>query len=230
MNRKIFLILFLLSSITFVSFNVFAAEKKEKTEITGDKMVIKNKGKVSVFKGNAKVVRGNYKISADEMKYYKDTEDVDAKGNVKFFVKNEDGSKIKAKSSKAKYNTKKMNGMMWGGKPKVEYFVKGSTDTVVLYMNKLYLQDNFESAKAVGNVRIVSSSGTIRADNAILNKDSKSLFMKKDKNKPQVDAWQKGKKANFKADEISLMYNEKTVKMNKNVEGKIIFDNLEVEK
>ncbi|MBQ3834570.1 MAG: LPS-assembly protein LptD [Elusimicrobia bacterium] len=230
MSKNFFLILLFLSSILFVSFNLFAAEKKEKTEITGDKMVIKNKGKVSVFKGNAKVVRGNYKILADEMKYFKDTDDIDAKGNIRFFVKNDDGSSIKAKSSKAKYNTKKMNGMMWGGKPRVEYFVKGSTDTVVLYMNKLYLRDNFESAKAVGNVRIISSSGTIHSDNAVLNKDSKSLFMKKDKKKPQVNAWQKGKKANFKADEISLLYNEKIVKMDKNVEGKIIFDNLEVEK
>ncbi len=228
MKKSFFLTLLFLLSIIFV-FNLFAAEQKEKTEITGDKMIIKNKGKVSVFKGNAKVVRGNYEISADEMKYYKDTEEVDAKGHVKFFVKNDDGSKIKAKSSKAKYNTKKMNGMMWGGKPKVEYFVKNSTNTVVLYMNKLYLRDNFESAKAVGNVRIVSSSGTIRSDNAVLNKDKKFLFMKKEKNKPQVNAWQKGKNATFKADEISLLYNDKTIKMNKNVEGKIIFDNLEVE-
>ena len=55
--------------------------------------------------------------------------------------------------------------------------------------------------------------------------------MEKDKNKPQVNVWQEDKKAEFKADEISLLYDKKTVKMSKNVEGKIIFeslDNLEV--
>ncbi len=229
MNKQFFLILLILSCVFLFPFHSFSAEQKEKTEITGDKMEIKNKGKVSVFKGNAKVVRGNYNITADEMKYYKDKDEIDAKGKVKFYVKNNDGSIIKAKSSKAKYNTKNMSGKMWAGKPMVEYFVKGSTNTVVLYMDKLYLRENFESAKAVGHVKIISSSGTITADNAVLNKNKNSLFLTKEKNKPNVDVWQKGKKANFKADEISLLYNDKTIKMNKNVEGKIIFDNLEVE-
>lgn len=229
MKKQFFLILLFLSLISLFSFNSFAVEKKEKTEITGDEMIIKSKGKVSVFKGNAKVVRGNYNITADEMKYYKDTEEIDAKGKVKFYVKNEDGSIIKANSSKAKYNVKNMSGKMWAGKPKVEYFVKGSTNTVILYMDKLYLRDNFESAKAVGHVKIISSSGTITSDNAVLRKNEKSLFMTKEKNKPNVNVWQKGKTANFKADEISLLYNERTVKMDKNVEGKVVFDNLEVE-
>lgn len=229
MNKIFFLILLFFLSIFSFSFNSFAAEKKEKTEITGDKMEIKNKGKVSVFKGNAKVVRGNYNITANEMKYYKDKNEIDAKGKVNFFVKNDDGSIIKAKSSKAKYNTKNMSGKMWSGKPKVEYFVKGSTDSIVLYMDKLFLRENFASAKAVGHVKIISSSGTITSDNALLKKNENSLFMTKEKNKPNVNVWQKGKKANFKADEISLLYNDKTVKMNKNVEGKVIFDNLEVE-
>ena len=98
-------------------------------------------------------------------------------------------------------------------------------------MDALYLNDNFESVKAVDNVRIISSSGTITSDNAILKKADNSLYMEKDKNKPQVNVWQEDKQAEFKADEISLLYNEKTVRMNKNVEGKIIFeslDNLEV--
>ena len=206
--------------------------RKEKTEITGDQMIIKNKGAVSVFKGNANVVRGNYNIKADEMKYYKNTNDIDANGRVNFFVKNNDGSTIKAKSKKAKYNTKKMNGKMWGGSPVVEYSLKNNdkkkaAEKIYLYMDELYLRDNFSSAQALGNVKIVSSSGTVTSDNALLNKEENSLFMYKDKNKPQINVWQGDKNAEFKADEISLFYNDKTVKMNKNVEGKIIFDNLE---
>ena len=122
---------------------------------------------------------------------------------------------------------------MWGKNPIVEYNVKNSTDVIYLYMDTLYLNDNFESAKAVDNVRIISSSGTIKADNALLNKAEHSLFMQKDKNKPQVNVLKDDKNAEFKADEILLLYDQKTVKMNKNVEGKIIFeslDNLEVNK
>lgn len=210
---------------------VFAAEQKQKTEITGDKMILKDKGQVAYFKGHANVKRGNYNITSNEMTYYRNTDDVEAKGKVNFLVKNEDGSVIKANSANAKYNTKLLNGKMWGDSPVVEYEIKDSTDTVFLYMDTLYLSDNFESVKAIDNVKIVSSSGTITADNALLKKEDNSLYMEKDKNKPQVNVWQEDKKAEFKADEISLLYDKKTVKMNKNVEGKIIFeslDNLEV--
>ncbi len=214
----------------FFSF-INASEKKQKTEITGDKMILKDKGQITYFKGHANVMRGNYNITSNEMTYYRKTDDVDAKGNVNFIVKNEDGSVIKAKAANATYNTKLFNGKMWGNTPIVEYELKNSSDTIFLYMDTLYLSNNFESVKAVDNVKIISSSGTITADNALLKKEDNSLYMEKDKNKPQVNVWQEDKKAEFKADEISLLYDEKTVKMNKNVEGKIIFeslDNLEV--
>ncbi len=222
------ILFFIVSDTSVADKNVTDGDiKKEKTEITGNKMIIKDKGNVAHFKGNAKVVRGNYNITSDDMTYYKDSSEIDAEGKVKFFVTGEDGSIIKASSEKAKYNTKKLNGKMWDGNPVVEYKISNSTDTIFLYMDELYLNDNFESAKAVDNVKIVSSSGTITADNALLNKSENSLYMQKDKNKPQVNVWQEDKKAEFKADEISLFYNDKTVKMDKNVEGKIIFDNLE---
>lgn len=227
MIKKIFFI----TTFLFVFSFVFGAEQKQKTEITGDKMILKDKGQIAYFKGHANVKRGNYNITSDEITYYRTTDDVDAKGNVKFLVRNEDGSIIKAKSAKANYNTKLLNGKMWGNSPVVEYEIKDSTDTIFLYMDTLYLSDNFESVKAVDNVKIISSSGTITADNALLKKEDKSLYMEKDKNKPQVNVWQEDKKAEFKADEISLLYDKKTVKMDKNVEGKIIFeslDNLEV--
>ena len=205
---------------------VYAQEQKQKTEITSDKVIVKNKGQVAYFNGNAKVNRENYNITSNEMFYYKNTEDIEAKGNVNFSVINEDGSIIKARSSNAQYNTKKSNGKMWGDNPIVEYKIKNSTDTVYLYMDMLYLNDNFKSAKAVNNVRIISSSGTIKADNALLNKADNSLFMQKDKNKPQVNVLKDDKSAEFKADEMLLLYDKKTVKMNKNVEGKVTFESL----
>lgn len=227
MIKKIFLITTLMFIISFA----YSEEQKQRTEIIGDKMIIKDKGTVAYFKGHANVKRGNYNITSNEMIYYRLTNDVDAKGNVNFFVNNEDGSTIKAKAENAKYNTNLLNGKMWGSNPVVEYKIQNSTDTIFLYMDTLYLSDNFESVKAVDNVKILSSSGTITADNALLKKEDNSLYMEKDKNKPQVNVWQEDKKAEFKADEISLLYDKKTVKMNKNVEGKIIFeslDNLEV--
>ena len=227
MIRNILLIIFSM----FIFSVVYATEQKQKTEITGDKMILKDKGQIAYFKGHANVTRGNYNIMSNEMTYYRKSDDVDAKGNVLFIVKNEDGSIIKASAANANYNTKLLNGKMWGDNPFVEYELKNSSDTIFLYMDTLYLNDNFESVKAIDNVRIISSSGTIISDNALLKKEDNSLYMEKDKNKPQVNVWQEDKKAEFKADEISLLYDKKTVKMNNNVEGKIIFeslDNLEV--
>lgn len=227
MIKKIFSIISIMLCVSFA----FAVEQKQKTEITGDKMILKDKGQIAYFKGHANVKRGNYNITSNEMTYYRKTDDVQAKGKVNFSVKNEDGSVIKAKSENANYNTKLLNGKMWGDNPVVEYEINNSTDTIFLYMDTLYLSDNFESVKAIDNVKIISSSGTITADNALLKKEDNSLYMEKNKNKPQVNVWQQDKKAEFKADEISLLYDKKTVKMNKNVEGKIIFeslDNLEV--
>ena len=128
----------------FISSFVYASEQKQKTEIVGDKMIIKDKGKTAYFKGHANVKRGNYNITSNEMIYYRATDDVDAKGNVNFLVTNEDGSVIKAKAENAQYNTKLLNGKMWGNNPVVEYELKNSTDTIYLYMDMLYLNDNFE--------------------------------------------------------------------------------------
>ena len=78
MIKKIF---FITSVLLFCSF-VYAAEQKQKTEIVGDKMIIKDKGQIAYFKGHANVKRGNYNITSNEMTYYRTTDDVDAKGNV----------------------------------------------------------------------------------------------------------------------------------------------------
>lgn len=210
--------------------SVSFAQEQEKAELTGDRMEIKNSGEKTIFKGNAKIVRGSNTITSDTMFYYKNNSRIDAVGDVKFMVKNEDGGVISASSQEATYNTKDYSGKLWGGKPVIEYNVKNSTDKIYLYADELYLNKDFQSAKAENNVTIVSSSGTITSDNAFLDKKNNILFMHKDKNKPCIDAYQNDKKANFKADEISLFYNDKTVKMNKNVEGKIIMDELEVKK
>ena len=108
MIKKIFLITTLMFIISFA----YSEEQKQRTEIVGDKMIIKDKGAVAYFKGHANVKRGNYNITSNEMIYYRLTNDVDAKGNVNFFVNNEDGCALKEKAEKAKYNTKLLNRKM----------------------------------------------------------------------------------------------------------------------
>ncbi len=218
-------------SFTFIFFMLVSfsfAQVKEKTVITGDIMKIKKSGEKTIVEGNATIARGSNTVTSDKMTYYKNNSNVDAKGNVKFYVRDEDGSTIKALSQEAVYNTDNSSGQLWGGRPVIQYNLKNSTDTVYLFADKVYLHNDFEYADAEGSVEIISSSGTITSDNALLDKKTKSLFMHKNLKKPQVNAYQKDKEAEFTADEISLFYDNKTIQKNKNVEGKIRMDTLEV--
>lgn len=233
MIRKIYFIFILFFAFCFCFADTQNENIKQKTEITGNQMTIKNAGEKTIFDGNAKIVRGSNIITADRMIYYKKTDNIDANGNIKFIVKNEDGSIINASSKKAVYNIKNYSGKLWDGNPTIKYNLANSTDTIFLYADTVELNKNFESAKAKDNVKIISSSGTITADNAFLDRQNNSLIMQKDKNKPEVYVKKDDKEAIFKADEIDLFYDKKTVQMKNNVEGKIIMEdinNLEIKK
>ena len=205
---------------------VIAEQQKEQTEITGESMTLKKNENAVIFTGGAKVVRGDKTIKADTMEYKKTTGLINAYGNVKFFLNNKDG-KVNAYAQNAIYNVDDYTGKLWGGKPLIEYTVKDSTEIIKLYADNFYLENGLETARAESNVEIISSSGTIISDNALIDKNSKSLYMRKDIKKPQVTAFQEDKKAVFEADEIYILYEDKTVKMNKNVKGKITIDNVE---
>ena len=205
---------------------VIAEQQKEQTEITGESMTLKKNENAVIFTGGAKVVRGDKTIKADTMEYKKTTGLINAYGNVKFFLNNKDG-KVNAYAQNAIYNVNDYTGKLWGGKPLIEYTVKDSTEIIKLYADNFYLENGLETARAESNVEIISSSGTIISDNALIDKNSKSLYMRKDIKKPQVTAFQEDKKAVFEADEIYMLYEDKTVKMNKNVKGKITIDNVE---
>ncbi|WP_413854662.1 LptA/OstA family protein [Candidatus Ruminimicrobium bovinum] len=211
-------------------FYCFAAggQVKEQTEITGEMMTLKENENAVIFTGGAKVVRGDKTIKADRMEYKKTTGLINAYGNVKFFLNNKDG-KVNAFAQNAVYNVDNYTGKLWGGKPLIEYNVKDSTEVIKLYADTFYLENALETARAESNVEIISSSGTIISDNALIDKKSKTLYMHKDIKKPQVTAFREDKTAVFEADEIYMLYEDKTVTMKNNVKGKITIesDNLE---
>lgn len=223
MIKKIFFVI-----IFCLSFYCFALSEqvKEQTEITGEMMTLKKNENVVIFTGGAKVVRGDKTIKADKMEYKKTSGMINAYGNVKFFLNNKDG-KVNAYAQNAIYNVNDYTGKLWGGKPLIEYTVKDSTEIIKLYADNFYLENGLETARAENNVEIFSSSGTIFSDNAFIDKKSKTLYMHKDTKRPQVTAFQEDKKAVFEADELYMLYETKTVTMNKNVKGKITIENIE---
>lgn len=226
MRNKISVIL----SLCFIFWFSYAHGQKERTIITGDEMLIKKKEELTVVKGNGQVVRGNKVIKADTIIYSEKQNQIDANGNVKFFDTYDDGSKIKALSANATYNTEKSDGKLWGGNPFIEYNIKNSTDVVYLYADNFYLDQGFQSARAESNVKIITSSGTITSDNAKVSKSDNTLYMHKDINRPKIIAYQDDKYAEFESDELYLYYDKKTIKMNKDVKGKFIMNTPEGKK
>ncbi len=219
---------YMLIPLCFIFSFAYAGESKEQTIITGDEMHMNKKEAITVVKGSGKVVRGNKIIEADTITYSEKQNQIDAEGNVRFFDTEKDGSKIKAVSSSATYNTEKSDGRLWGGNPSIEYNIKNSTDIVYMYADTFYLDKDFESARALSNVKIISSSGTLTGDNARVSKSDNTLFMHKDIVRPKITAYQDDKYAEFESDELYLFYDTKTVKMDKNVKGKFIMNTTEV--
>ena len=217
-------------ALCFIFCFAYAQEQKEKTIITGDEMLIKKKEEITVVKGNGQVVRGNKIIKADTIRYSEKQNQIDANGNVQFFDKYDDGSKIKAVSENATYNTEKTDGKLWGGNPTIEYNIKKSTDIIYLYADTFYLDQGFQSARAQSNVKIVTSSGTITSDNAKVSKSDNTLYMYKDINRPKIIAYQDDKYAEFESDEVYVYYDKKTITMNKDVKGKFIINTPEGKK
>ena len=213
---------FCAAAVLILSFNFLYAQEKQQTIITGDEMIIQKIEGITVVKGNGQVLRGSQTIKADIITYSENQNNIDATGKVSFFDKYNDGSLIRAFSENAAYNTENSSGRLWGGKPVIEYNLKNSTDVVYLYADTFYLDKGFEAARAESNVKIISSSGTVTADNARLDKKTNTLFMQKDKNRPKITAYQDDKYAEFESDELYLYYETKTLKMDKDVKGKFI--------
>jgi lipopolysaccharide export system protein LptA len=167
----------------------------------------------------------NTEIIADRTSFDKKHSEFLASGNVKIVSKFTNGERVEASGSFAKYNTNTGKGKLWGKgkKTSVKYFVKGSSMPVIIWAEEMQFDKNGENIKTYGDVFVVTSSGTIRSDNATFDQKTSGAVFKKDKKRPVAEVRYEGRKQFYEANKM-IFYDNNDVKkifMEGDVKGKI---------
>lgn len=208
--------------ITAVS---FADELLGKMIITGDAMYVKKDGQVTVAKGNSKATNDKGAIVADEMSYDKQNSKFFATGNVRLVSKTQKGEPFEAYGNFAKYDMNTQKGKIWGDYAVIKYYVSNSTDPFVLHAKEIYVVGKTQIFNAYENVGVVTSAGTVYADNGFFDGATLEMTFKKDKKRPIANVIFGSGKGLYEADEM-IFYNynsedNKRIVMNGSVVGKI---------
>jgi lipopolysaccharide assembly outer membrane protein LptD (OstA) len=186
-------------------------------------MEIKNAGKVTVSKGHSVAVNENSVMNADEMSYDKENSLISAKGNVKVLSKTQKLEPVEVYGKYSNYNLNTQKGRIWGD-VLIKYFVNNSTSPFVLRAKEVYVDKNSQTLNVRNDVVIVTSSGTIYADNGNFDKKTSGVIFKKDKKSPIAHILGKGNKGVYKADEMVFCRSqngEEKIVMKGSVLGKI---------
>lgn len=220
-----------LVSAAFLAFVVFvcsgfAQNVSKQTVITGDEMVVRKSGNVTVSKGNSKAVNGKNVITSDTMIYNKKKSLLEAVGGVKLTSLVNDGEPLKAFGNFAEYNIDSEKGKLWGANTNVQYFVKDSTAPIVLKAGEIYFNGGLETLSAFKDVEIITSSGTITGDKAVYDKKSESITVDKSTagaKRPAADVYYDGRKGFYQADQMVLYHSTESrrIIMTGNVTGTI---------
>ncbi len=212
-----------LSFIIIFSVSVFAQSLSGKTEITGDEMEILKTGEKIVSKGNSKAVNGKNTIKADKMTYVKKDNIVFAEGKVKLFSKTDEDEPLEAYGNFAKYDANTEKGKLWGSNAKIKYYMKSSSSPLVLKAQEVYIDRHLETLSAYKDVEVITSSGSIFSDNAVYDKKTESVTMKKDIKRPLADVNYDGRNGIYEADTMIFCNSEKNKKiiMNGEVKGTV---------
>lgn len=222
-----------LSKIFFITFFIFGAiifcfvdRVLCRVIITGDKMEIKNKGEVTIFKGNSKISSDLNTITASNVIYNKSKSVVSAYGDVRF-LSNLKGNKktIEGYGNFARYDMNEKKGKIWGDTIlKLKHFTNNSNlPPTTICAHEVYIDDNLKTLKACNDVEVVNSYGKVYSDNAVFSqKENLHTVFEKNKKRPVANIFHDGGKGVYEADKIVFCYsNKKRVIMSGLVEVKI---------
>lgn len=207
---KIFLITFFIK-ITILCFVNCAFGK---VIITGERMEIRDKGKVTVLKGNSKIVSDLNIMTANNIIYNESESFIFAYGNVNFLSNLKDDETVECCGDFAHYDMNGKNGKIWGSTIlKLKYFMNNSNSPTILCAQEVYVDDNLKTLKAYNDVEVTNSYGTVYSDNAIFFKKELYTVFEKDKKRPEVYVSHNGKRGICRADKI-VFYNSDNKKKN----------------
>jgi lipopolysaccharide export system protein LptA len=165
----------------------------------------------------------NIEIKADETSFDKKNSGILASGNVQIVLKLKNGETVVVEGSFAKYSTITENGKIWGKNTGIKYYAKGSSSPVIMRAKEIQFDKSGENIKAYHDVVVESSSGTIRADNALFYQKTSGATFEKDKTRPVASFMYDGKKQVYTADKMIFYYSKdaRKVLMEGDVKGTI---------
>ncbi|MDR3049039.1 MAG: hypothetical protein LBV16_04280 [Elusimicrobiota bacterium] len=217
----------IISVLFLISFaaSIFAAESK-KVIITGDILNIQKKGEVIISEGNSKAVSEDNTMLSKTMTYNKTSSLISAKGLVKIYMKNEEGEPLEAFGDYATYKTDTQLGALFGDLINIKYYMKDSQEPMLMNSKEVYFDGDKKNVKALVDVEIITTSGTIYSDNAYFYREGNSVIVKKDKKRPIADVIFEDKKGKFAADAMKIEKKDNigSIKMRGRVIGKIKID------
>ncbi|MCA6071408.1 MAG: hypothetical protein LE168_03350 [Endomicrobium sp.] len=205
----------------------FTAELSGKTIITGDAMHVKKAGGVTISKGNSEAINDTSAMAADEMSYDKQSSELFATGNVRLVSRTQKGEPFEAYGNFAKYDMNTRKGKIWGDYTVIRYYVNNSATPLVMCAKEVYIDRETQTLDGYKDVEVVTSSGTIYADNGSFDSTTLGMTFKKDEKRPIANVNCDGRKGLYEADKIIFYDSEgnKRIIMNGSVVGKIEMEN-----
>ncbi|MDR3244336.1 MAG: hypothetical protein LBT79_06255 [Elusimicrobiota bacterium] len=215
----------IISSVFFIFFFVISlsAADKETVVITGSVLNIHNKGDMIISEGNSKAVSKDAIIKSKKMTYNKKSSLISVSGAVEMYMKNDEGEPLEAFGDYGRYEMDKKLGALYGNLIRVKYYMKDSSEPMFMNSKEIYFDENKNTLKALSDVEIITTSGTIYSDNAVFYRDNNSVIVRKDIKRPVADIIYDDKKGKFTSDIMLLEKKEDigSIKMRGKVVGKI---------
>jgi lipopolysaccharide export system protein LptA len=198
----------------------------QKVIITGEILNIQKKGDIIVSEGNSKAVSDDNTIKSKKMSYDKNRSLISANGSVQIFMKSEEGEPLEAYGDYGTYKTDTQIGEFYGDLIKVKYYMKDSSEPMFMNSKKIYFDGAKKTVRALSDVEIITTSGTVYSDNAFFYRDSNSVVVTKDVKRPVADILYDGKTGKFVADSMQIEKKDNigSIKMRGTVKGKIKVD------
>lgn len=169
--------IYLLGTVYCLLFSVYSlhSEDKGKYTITGDRMEIKERGKIISFTGNVKMNHDRMEILGDRMESYEQEGRVVGNGNVKINSLLENGEKIRITSEDVDYDKNTKFAVIKSSPVLTKYLEGLATSYMVLKATQMEFWEDEKKARSTGNTHITYQGFELFSDDSVYNDSSRKF-------------------------------------------------------
>jgi len=197
-----------------------AAAAKDPSEfLKADSMEFRMKENRTIYRKNVRAVVGKNLLTADYAVDDKNLRTVEMSGNINGYYIDENTGTLKIKADNGKYDALKEESQLWGNC----WMVYTSSDgrSMEITADRISLDGKTKIADITGNVNLAYENNTARTQFAKYYHQDRKVVMMKENNFMPVVNYSNGYKADFTAEKITLMPEEKKLYFESSVFSKI---------